>query len=83
VKQDSIASTSKAIPAKGPIANLHQLPLVNYSKDLDPSDEECDNQTVSGTKRRPGRATKKQEKAKQKEREHKVVCPSLPIPMLC
>jgi hypothetical protein len=73
VKLDPIASTSKATPAKGPIANLRQLPPVNYSKDLKPSDEESDDQTISGTKCCPGRASKKQERLKQKERDHKAV----------
>ncbi|KAJ7801237.1 hypothetical protein B0H14DRAFT_3489834 [Mycena olivaceomarginata] len=70
-KLDPVASTSKPTPTKGPIANLCQLPPVNYSKDLDPSDEESGDQTISGARCRQGRASKKQEKAKQKEWEHK------------
>ncbi|KAJ7331513.1 hypothetical protein DFH08DRAFT_814823 [Mycena albidolilacea] len=66
-KLDPVASTSKPIPVKGPITSLLQLPPVNHSKDLDPSDD----QTASGTKRCTGRVTKKQEKAKPKERDHK------------
>ncbi|KAJ7720879.1 hypothetical protein B0H14DRAFT_3520781 [Mycena olivaceomarginata] len=66
-KLDPVASTSKATPAKGPAPILCPLPPVNYSKDMEPSDD----QTASGNKRRTGRASKKQERLKQKEREHK------------
>jgi peptide subunit release factor 1 (eRF1) len=40
---------------------------------MDPSDEESDDQTVPGTKRRAGRSSKKQDRLRQKEREHKAV----------
>jgi hypothetical protein len=40
---------------------------------MEPSDEESDEQTIPGTKRRAGRASKKQERLRQKEREHKAV----------
>ncbi|KAJ7687807.1 hypothetical protein B0H14DRAFT_3533783 [Mycena olivaceomarginata] len=58
-------------PAKGPAPILRPLAPVNYSRDLDPSDEESDEQTIPGTKRRAGRASKKQDRLRQKEREHK------------
>ncbi|KAJ7824614.1 hypothetical protein B0H14DRAFT_3469218 [Mycena olivaceomarginata] len=66
-KLDPVASTSKATPAKGPATVHRPLPPVNYSKDMEPSDD----QTASGTRRRAGRASKKQERLKQKERERK------------
>ncbi|KAJ7751473.1 hypothetical protein B0H14DRAFT_2636057, partial [Mycena olivaceomarginata] len=71
VKLDPVAGTSKATPAKGPAPILRPLAPVNYSRDLDPSDEESDEQTIPGTKRRAGRASKKQDRLRQKEREHK------------
>ncbi|KAJ7767059.1 hypothetical protein B0H14DRAFT_3509882 [Mycena olivaceomarginata] len=71
VKLDPVAGTSKATPAKGPAPILRPLAPVNYSRDLDPSDEESNEQTIPGTKRRAGRASKKQDRLRQKEREHK------------
>jgi hypothetical protein len=72
-KLDPIASTSKPTPAKGPATVLRPLLPVNYLKDLEPSDEGSDDQTASGTRRSAGRASKKQERLKQKEWEHKAV----------
>ncbi|KAJ7690596.1 hypothetical protein B0H14DRAFT_2652309, partial [Mycena olivaceomarginata] len=46
VKLDPVAGTSKATPAKGPAPILRPLAPVNYSRDLDPSDEESDEQTI-------------------------------------
>ncbi|KAJ7812821.1 hypothetical protein B0H14DRAFT_3478586 [Mycena olivaceomarginata] len=60
VKLDPVASTSKAAPTKGPAPILCPLPP-----------DESDEQTISSTKHRTGRASKKQERLKQKERDHK------------
>ncbi|KAJ7792180.1 hypothetical protein B0H14DRAFT_2624167 [Mycena olivaceomarginata] len=59
VKLDPVAGTSKATPAKGPAPILRPLA------------PESDEQTIPGTKRRAGRASKKQDRLRQKEREHK------------
>ncbi|KAJ7676402.1 hypothetical protein B0H14DRAFT_2656211 [Mycena olivaceomarginata] len=58
-------------PPRDPLPSfVHLRPSTTHGTWI-PSDEESDEQTIPGTKRRAGRASKKQDRLRQKEREHK------------